>query len=56
MSRVNKVNKDHYTMAGRLMEDEIASERVRQMRSTSGRPRRTKPSIASGKPKRAKPR
>ena len=29
MSRVNKVNKDHYTQRGRLTPDELARERAR---------------------------
>ena len=30
MSRLNKVNPDHYTMAGRLSADDLARERMRQ--------------------------
>jgi hypothetical protein len=35
MSRINKVNKDHYTQQGRLTPDEAARERVRQIHLTT---------------------
>jgi hypothetical protein len=31
MSKLNKVNKDHYTQRGRLTPDELARERARQI-------------------------
>ena len=44
MSRNNKVNPDHYTMAGRLSADELARQRVRQgEQQLGGRRRRSKP-------------
>ena len=33
MSRQNKVNPDHYTIAGRLTPDDLARERQRQRRT-----------------------
>jgi hypothetical protein len=35
MSKVNKVNKDHYTQRGRLTPDELARERARQIHLVS---------------------
>jgi hypothetical protein len=40
MSRLNKVNPDHYTMAGRLSADDLARERMRQGEARPGRRRR----------------
>jgi hypothetical protein len=54
VSRINKVNKDHYTMAGRLTPDEIARERRRQTHLTVDRSSRSKPGTARDKSKRAK--
>ena len=45
MSKLNKVNKDHYTQRGRLTPDELARERARQIHLGSARrhfERRTK--------------
>ena len=42
VSRANKVNKDRYTMAGRLTPDDLARERMRQMHVT-GRASKDKP-------------
>ena len=35
MSKLNKVNKDHYTQRGRLTPDELARERARQIHLVS---------------------
>ena len=35
MSKLNKVNKDHYTQRGRLTPDELARERARQVHLVS---------------------
>jgi hypothetical protein len=44
MSRHNKVNPDHYTIAGRLTPDDLARERWKQQPTTVGRhSRRDKP-------------
>ena len=40
MSRHNKVNPDHYTLAGRLSPDDLARERRKQSESMMGRGRR----------------
>jgi hypothetical protein len=37
MSRRNKVNPDHYKLAGRLSADDIARERMRQTAPRTGR-------------------
>jgi hypothetical protein len=42
VSRQNKVNPDHYTMAGRLTPDDLARERVRQGEQLEGGRRRRK--------------
>ena len=41
MSRINKVNKDHYVQRGRLTPDELARQRARQIHITTGRDRVT---------------
>ena len=38
MSRKNKVNPDHYKLAGRLSADDMARERMRQVTSRTARP------------------
>jgi hypothetical protein len=43
VSRNNKVNPDHYTMAGRLTADELARQRVRQGQQKLGGPGRSRP-------------
>jgi hypothetical protein len=46
MSKLNKVNKDHYTQRGRLTPDELAREQARQIHLVSAQRRfkqRTKP-------------
>jgi hypothetical protein len=39
MSRINKVNKDHYVQRGRLTPDEMARQRARQIHLSTGRDR-----------------
>jgi hypothetical protein len=39
MSRINKVNKDHYVQRGRLTPDEMARERAKQIHLSTGRNR-----------------
>ena len=51
MSKLNKVNKDHYTQRGRLTPDELARERARQIHLVSTQRRfkeRTKKDEAAG--------
>lgn len=55
MSRLNKVNKDRYTMAGRLTADEIARERLRQRRASTQSDRTNRP-VVSDKSKRTRQR
>lgn len=55
MSRLNKVNKDRYTVAGRLTPDEIARERLRQSRALAQSHRTNRP-VAIDKSKRARQR
>jgi hypothetical protein len=49
MSRVNKVNPDHYKVAGRLTPDELARERTKQRdRAAAKSSRSTTRSRAAG--------
>jgi hypothetical protein len=41
MSRINKVNKDHYVQRGRLTPDEMARQRARQIHIATGKRRVT---------------
>jgi hypothetical protein len=41
MSKLNKVNKDHYVQRGRLTPDELARQRARQIHIATGRDRLT---------------
>ena len=41
MSRINKVNKDHYVQRGRLTPDDLARQRARQIHLETGRDRVT---------------
>ena len=43
MSRQNKVNPDHYTLAGRLSPDDLARERRKQNGGGGLRPRKNRP-------------
>jgi hypothetical protein len=56
VSRLNKVNKDRYTMAGRLTPDELAAERLSQKHLKVDPPRRAKPAATGDKSTRAKRR
>ena len=55
MSRLNKVNKDRYTVAGRLTVDEMARERFRQSGAVTRSHRTTRPAVIA-KSKRTRPR
>jgi hypothetical protein len=55
VSRLNKVNKDRYTVAGRLTPDEIARERFRQSRALTQSHRTNRP-VAIDKSRRTRQR
>jgi hypothetical protein len=50
MSRKNKVNPDHYKLAGRLSADDLARERMRQITPKTGKA----PAKNRGTPQRRK--
>jgi hypothetical protein len=59
MSKLNKVNKDHYTQRGRLTPDELARERARQIHLESAQRRhnqRTRPTLPRAEPEPSRER